>query len=512
LGYKRIVTNSNNPTAPKILPFQMPLRPALPVVLGNVDYTNFEALLRRMDAILVDGGIDRLFLEASMERFFAEAEAAGRTPTAKAIAKHQECSVQALRTMVLKAMLGEKFRGLSRRLAECALFREFCRIGELERVKVPGKSALQRYALWLPHETMRTFVDALTEAAAEDGGMLGLANALEMQVFWWDSTVVKANIHFPVDWVLLRDAARTLVKAILLIRRHGLRHRIGTVESFLGAMNALCMAMAQSARRKDGKRRRKAVLREMKKLVDVVARHGRRYRQMLAEHWAETDWSQAQAERVLERIDSVLGQLPAAKRQAHERIIGERQVPNAEKILSLYESDVQVVVRGKAGAAVEFGNSLLIAEQADGLIVDYELSRDSAPADSRWLEESLGRVEALCAEPIFAVVADRGFDSRRNGAILEAKEIVNGICPKSPQGLAAQSEDEVLAGCRKRRAQTEGRIAILRNRFLGGTPRSKGFGNRELEVDWAVLTHNLWVLARLETAEQRMKREAAKAA
>lgn len=112
---------------------------------------------------------------------------------------------------------------------------------------------------------------------------------------------------------------------------------------------------------------------------DTVARHARRYRDLVAEHWGETDWSEAQAGQMLARIDSVLEQLPEAKRQAHERILGGRQVAKGDKILSLYESDVHVVVRGKAGAAVEFGNSLLVAEQADGLIVDYELSRARPP-------------------------------------------------------------------------------------------------------------------------------------
>ena len=60
--------------------------------------------------------------------------------------------------------------------------------------------------------------------------------------------------------------------------------------------------------------------------------------------------------------------LPAAIRQAHERIIGERPVASADKILSLYEDDLHVIVRGKAGAEVEFGNTLLLAENLDGII------------------------------------------------------------------------------------------------------------------------------------------------
>ena len=48
-----------------------------------------------------------------------------------------------------------------------------------------------------------------------------------MNTVWNDSTVVKANIHFPVDWVLLVDAVRTLMKATTLIRREGLKIRMG---------------------------------------------------------------------------------------------------------------------------------------------------------------------------------------------------------------------------------------------------------------------------------------------
>ena len=37
------------------------------------------------------------------------------------------------------------------------------------------------------------------------------------------------------------------------------------------------------------------------------------------------------------------------------------------------------------------------------------------------------------------------------------------------------------------------------------TMRSKGFLNRERDTGWAVLAHNLWVIARLPRAEARRK-------
>ncbi|MGD0614269.1 MAG: hypothetical protein ABSA69_02370 [Verrucomicrobiota bacterium] len=91
-------------------------------------------------------------------------------------------------------------------------------------------------------------------------------------------------------------------------------------------------------------------------------------------------------------MDGVLELLPRAQKQAHERIIGARQVPNGEKILSLYEPEVRVIVRGKAGAEVEFGNTVLLGENRQGVILDYEIFRQSAPADSQILFGSLLRV------------------------------------------------------------------------------------------------------------------------
>ena len=50
----------------------------------------------------------------------------------------------------------------------------------------------------------------------------------------------------------------------------------------------------------------------------------------------------------------------------------------------------------------------------------------------------------------------------------------------------------------RRRSQTEGRIGILKNDFLGQPLRAKGYASRALGVAWSVLAHNLWVLARLK--------------
>jgi hypothetical protein len=298
------------------------------------------------------------------------------------------------------------------------------------------------------------------------------------------------------------------MKATLLIRKAGLRGRMIPPEEFLRRLNRLSIEMTQQARRAGRKKGRQRVLRQMKKLVGVVRAHARRHRELLDQQWAQTQWTRAQAEQILRRLDGVLELLPRAQKQAHERIIGERPVANAEKILSLYDADVRVIVRGKAGAEVEFGNTVLFGENRQGVILDYAIFRESAPADSQTLFDSLVRVWEGTGHCVEAVATDRGFASAANGRALKDSGTFDALCPRSPTELRRRMQGRKFARWQRRRAQTEARISILKHGFLGRPLRAKGFAHRELALAWGVLTHNLWMLARMRKPKQKTKQQA----
>ncbi len=67
-------------------------------------------------------------------------------------------------------LLGEDYRGMSRRLAECLVFCWFCGLEELASVRVPGKSTLQDYTHWLTAQTMRPRSEQLILAAHQPAG------------------------------------------------------------------------------------------------------------------------------------------------------------------------------------------------------------------------------------------------------------------------------------------------------------------------------------------------------
>ena len=241
---------------------------------------------------------------------------------------------------------------------------------------------------------------------------------------------------------------------------------------------------------------RKNIFRRMKRLMKTVEKHAYNHYHLLQTRWMETNWSESQTQVVLDRIHNVLGQLPQTIHQAHERLIGERRVANKDKILSLYEPDVRVVVRGKADAEVEFGNGFYLAEQTDGLIVDWKFIKEQPSGDSKLVTDSLIRLTEKYGKPK-SYSADRGFDAQKNRNDLKEQTIFNAICPRSVPHLKERLEDDEFCRLQKRRAATEARIGIFKNAYLGTPLRNKGFKNRKTRLQWCILAHNLWKLARM---------------
>ena len=354
------------------------------------------------------------------------------------------------------------------------------------------------------HDTNRAMSD---EAVAKE--LLYRETALRFDEIFADTTCVKANIHFPVDWVLLRDGTRTLIKAIMLIRAKGIKHRMGDPEKFLRDMNKLCIEMTHVRKKPNAKKMRKGIFRRMKRLMKLIETHAMNYHRELEARWTETDWSELEAQVVLDRIKNILDQLPQAIHQAHERIIGERRVSNKDKILSFYEPAIHVLVRGKAGAEVEFGNALYLAEQSDGLIIDWSFIEEQPPGDNKLTPASIERITKEYETP-GSYTGDRGFDSPANRIDLEALDIVNAICPRSVPLLVEKLEDDEFRRLQQRRGGTEARIGIFKNAYLGTPLRSKGFKNRRVRIEWCILAHNLWKLARM-AAQRREELEAERA-
>lgn len=506
-----------NPFSETTIALQSWLRPALTPVGANCDYERFRADLEPIEKSIRDSQVEKLAVEFALEALPSAARAQDRQ-------KRAQFAVVALRMELLRHLLGlPSFRAFSRHLASSDLLADFCHIRDLSGINWSSKSTLHRASELFSAKQLRRMNEVLTEVAANEDlcTHVGLEEVVDASVLLADSTCLEANIHYPVDWVLLKDVSHTLLQAIALIRSEGLLNRMEkSPEDLAREMNRLCIEMTHSRRRKDAKKRRKAVFRKMKALLKCIGGHARKHRDRLESAYVMTRWSARQAARIIVRIKEKLERLPKVIKQAHERIIGGRLVANEEKILSVHEGNIRTLVRGKSGKEVvprslrrhakPFGNALYIAESLEGFILDYELYPDKPPSEEAKLRESLVRQQSLDIDtPIEAVVCDRGFDTRRMRSELKEAGIANMICPRHVKELKKRMQDDRFRALQRRRGATEGRIAILKNNG-GRVCRAKGYESRARAVGFGVLAHNMWWIARtVREADAREQKEAA---
>ncbi len=492
----------------KNIAIQCLLRPALTVVDRCLDYDNFRATIERIDRLLIDSEVESQGVDLALER--------GQPMSVKARQKRANFALKALRMETLRYLLGGiSFRHLSRALGSSDLLADFCRVRHIDGIRGISKSTLERASKFFSEEQLRALHRTLTEVVGDADlarQVVGLDKPIDTTICLIDGTCLEVNIHWPTDWVLLKDVAGTLLKAIRLIReKAGLRHRMPIEpEPLARQMNRLCIQMTHSRRRKDSARQRKGILRQMKKLLKRIGEHARSHRELLQACREQSDYSEKQVQQILTRMERMSELIPVVIKQAHERIIGGRQVKNAEKVLSVYEPDAQVIVRGKAGQEVEFGNTLFLGESVEGYLLDWKLYGSRTPSENEQMQESLQRQNRFnLAEPIAAMCADRGFASQRARRQLAQEGIYDALCPRDPKQLKKRMEEPHFRQLQKRRASTEGRIGVLKNRWQAGRLRSKGFANRSISVAWSVLSHNLWKVAKMLAQQDELKTKAA---
>lgn len=493
-----------------ILPIQTTFDKSIPADFGNADYRQERLQLIEIDRIISMSDLEDLVIDFFLNiastnktiKVFGTEKSPKLTANEKDNARAN--AVLALRMAILRKRLNLSLRKFAIALCHSDLYQWFCGINRFSLPRVPSKTMVAELENSLPLHLIKEIEIRLFTALQND--ILGLDEPLDFSESYFDCTCISANIHYPVDWLLFRDATRTLMKATSRIRKLGFVNRMPCrPEVFISKMNKLCMAMTFAKRKKGAKKQRKAILRQMKRLLAKVTKHAMNHLKLLEEHWQTSNISRAQTDQILKQIKNVTGKLTAMIKNAHERIIGERLVPNNDKVLSLYENNVNIIVRKKANAYTEFGNTLFLAEQKNGLITDWKFYCESAPADCKMLKESYERIENNVGVKAKLFAGDRGFDSETNRKFMAENNIFNAVCPRNPATLIERLKEEKFKQAQNRRSQTEARIAILSHCFCDSPMKQKGFAHRQNHMGLSILSHNLWVAARLKIAQDQVQ-------
>jgi transposase, IS5 family len=407
---------------------------------------------------------------------------------------------EVLRSLVLMRVKNWDYRELRERIADGYTLRLFtgfhCR-------PVPRHGAFHRAFVRLTPATLQAVNDLVVKAAVD----LGLEDGTRLRV---DTTVVQTDIHHPTDNTLLWDAVRVLSRLLkrlgeLLGRRlEGFRNRTRAARRRMQAIQRMSTTQRQW--------QQTTRYRELIDIAEEVVACARSALKDPRNTRGKDLYCDLAIEGVRQQMGHYCGLADRVIGQTRRRIIDGEQVPNAEKIYSIFEPHTDLIKRGKVRTPMEFGHKVFLAESAQGLITQYQVLKGN-PADEQHVGRSLehhkkafGRVPELYG-------ADRGFFSERN-LTLGQHGGVKVVCipqsggKRSPEREACEKTPAFKQGQRFR-AGIEGRISVL---FRGrGMKRclAQGLERFELLVGAAVLANNLMNIASLLIKQTPRRRRAA---
>jgi transposase, IS5 family len=213
---------------------------------------------------------------------------------------------------------------------------------------VPKHDAFQRAFVRLTPQTLMAVNELLVQAAVA----LGLEDGKKLRV---DTTVVQTDVHHPTDNTLLWDVVRVVTRLV---------GRLADVieRRIMGFPN----------RRRAARRGMLAIQR-----MTTTQRHAQqtgKYRELISITEEVVDLlSDLAAEDLRKEIERFCGLGDRVIDQARRRVLRGEQVPNAEKIYSIFEPHTDLIKRGKVLTPVEFGHKVFLAESAQGLITQYKV-------------------------------------------------------------------------------------------------------------------------------------------
>jgi transposase, IS5 family len=370
---------------------------------------------------------------------------------------------QVIRSLILRRVKNWDYRELRERTADGYTLRRFT---HFNASRVPQHDAFNRAFNRLLPATLEAINQAVVEAAVT----FGIEDATKLRV---DTTVVETDIHHPTDSTLLWDTVRVITR---LVKRLA---RVLPVEGFKNHKR-LARRRMQQIHYMNAKERQEKQLSQYRQLIEVTESVVQNARRVLAQTSPETgiviDRLRAQIQHYCALGDRVVD-------QSRRRVLLKEQVPNEEKIFSIFETHTDLIKRGKPRKPVEFGHKIFLAESALGLITQYRVLNGN-PSDQLHVASSLDQHKKMFGRAPQLYSSDRGFYSEENIRRCEDSGVILVCIPQSGGKKTLERTTKEKSPAFKKgqrfRAGIEGRISVL---FRGrGMKRSLVEGSQRFEL------------------------------
>ena len=396
-----------------------------------------------------------------------------------------------LRLMFLKHRYGLGYEPLCREVADSITWQRFCRIPL--GTSVPHPTTLMKITTRCGADAVEALNDALLGQAVE-------ARQVRMHRIRVDTTVVEADVAYPTDSGLLAKAVTRMAKTIKKIQAAGGATRTRTRDRSRSA-GKRARSIAANLKRRSGEAKDavKAITGELAELATATAADAKRVisnaKRAQRRQGAAASGRLARAITDLETLIERTGRVVD---QTRTRLAGDTP-PGATRLVSLHDPDARPIVKGRLGKPVEFGYKAQIADNADGLVLDYDVHIGNPP-DAPLLAPAVERIGRRIGKVPRAVTADRGYGDAGIDETLIALGVTKVVVPRKGKPSAARRAVEHEPGFRrlvKWRTGAEGRISALKRGYGMDRTRLDGLDGARTWVGHGVFTHNLVHLATL---------------
>lgn len=410
-----------------------------------------------------------------------------------------------LRLMFLKSRYGLGYESLCREVSDSITWRRFCRI-PLEG-RVPHPTTLMKLTTRCGSAAVEGLNEALLAKAVE-------AKLLRTNRVRVDTTVVPSNVAYPTDSGLLAKAIVRIAATTRRVQAAGgaVRTKVRN-RSRAAGRRAHQIGFKLRSRSAAGRDEALAVVRrttgELADLAETAVREAERLvanaRRALcrARAKAEADHANGVADpaagrrrgRLARAVDDLTELMEATRQiaaQTRQRLCGVTP-DGATRRVSLHDPDARPIAKGRLGKPVEFGHKAQVADNDDGVVLDYTVEAGN-PADAPQLEPAIKRIKQRTGRPPRAVTADRGYGEKRVDDALHDLGVSTVAIPrKGKPGMARQAEEHRRAFRRhvKWRTGIEGRISTLKRGYGWDRARLDTTEGARIWTGHGVLTHNL---------------------
>jgi IS5 family transposase len=394
-----------------------------------------------------------------------------------------------LRMMFLKHRYGLGFEPLCREVADSITWRRFCRIPL--GGSVPHPTTLMKLTTRCGAEVVEQLNEALLAQAVE-------AKLVRTDKVRVDTTVVEADVAYPTDSGLLAKAVTRIATTVKRVQAAGGAARTKVRDRSRSA-GQRARSIAANLKRRSGEAKDavKRITGELAALAEQAAADAQRVisnvQRAIQRRGTAMSGKLRRAVADLETLVERAGRVIA---QTRTRMAGTTP-DGATRLVSLHDPDARPIVKGRLGKPVEFGYKAQVADNVDGLVLDYRVEIGNPP-DAPLLAPAIERIGRRVGKVPRAVTADRGYGEASVDDDLTQMGVTTVAIPRKGKPSAKRREAEQQPAFRrlvKWRTGAEGRISALKRGYGMDRTRIDGIDGARTWVGHGILTHNLVHLA-----------------